>query len=85
MNNANNECASKRPNNAPIQSISRPWPMDDTLEGARLVLHNIDNRINRLAARGLRPNINVLIRRNEVLEKIAKFERCLATENRDDE
>jgi hypothetical protein len=85
MEDANNECASKRPNNAPIPSISRPWPKDDTLEGARLVLHNIDNRINWLAALGLSPNINVLNRRNEVLEKVAQFERCLAPKNREDQ
>jgi hypothetical protein len=85
MNNANNECASKRPNNAPIPSISRPWPKDDTLEGARLVLHNIDNRITWLGARDLRPHINVLNRRNEVLEKVAQFESCLAPKNREDQ
>lgn len=85
MNDANDEWASKRPNNAPIPSISRPWPKDDTLEGARLVLHNIDNRITWLTERDLRPHINVLNRRNEAQEKIAQFESCLAPKNREDQ
>ena len=65
-----------------FRSIARPWPKDDTLEGTRLVLHNIDNRISWLAARDLRPHINVLNRRNETLEKITQFESCLAPINK---
>lgn len=82
MKNTNNECTSKWPDNALIPSISRPWPKDDTLESARLLLHNIDNRISWLAARDLRPHINVLNRRNETLEKITQFESCLAPINK---
>lgn len=81
MNDANNECTGKWPDNAPIPSISRPWPKDDTLEGARLALHNINKRISWLAARDLKPHINVLNRRSEALVKIVQFESYLAPMN----
>lgn len=59
---------------SPIPSFVRRLPEDDTLEGARLWLASIDNRIAWLAQRGLRPHPNVLEHRAELLEKIAQFE-----------
>ena len=71
----NSACAFKWPDDdVPIPSIARPYPTDDTLKGARLVLGNIDRRIAWLAERGLRPHPNVQERRTEVLEKIVQFE-----------
>ncbi len=57
-----------------IPRIARPWPTDDTFNGARLLLGNIDNRIAWLAERGLRPHPIVLQNRAELLEKIARLE-----------
>lgn len=48
--------------------------MDDTFNGARLLLGNIDNRIAWLAERGLRPHPTVLESRAALLEKIARLE-----------
>ena len=49
-----------------IPSFVRPWPTTDTPQGARLLLGNIDRRIEWLAERGLRPHPNVIERRAEV-------------------
>ena len=76
LNEAKNTFILNFPDQIPIRKIARLWPTDDTLEGARLVLKNIDNRITWLAARDLRPHFNVLNRRNEVMEKIARHEGC---------
>ena len=54
---------------AEIPRIARPWPTDDTFNGARLLLGNIDNRIAWLAGRGLRPHPTVLQNRAALLEK----------------
>ena len=44
-------------------------------EGLRQRLEVVDRRIAWLAERGLRPHPNVLERRSELLEKIARYER----------
>ena len=59
----------------PPPSFVRRLPEDDTLEGARFWLASTDRRIAWLAQRGLRPHPNVIERRAELLEKIARFER----------
>ena len=56
-----------------IPRIARPWPTDDTFNGARLLLGNIDNRIAWLAERGSRSHPTVLQRRAELLEKISRL------------
>lgn len=57
-----------------IPRIVRPWPTNDTFNGARLLLGNIDNRIAWLAERELRAHPTVLQRRAELLEQIARLE-----------
>lgn len=56
-----------------IPSFVRPWPTTDTPQEARLLLGNIDNRIEWLAERGLRAHPNVLARREEVAAIVARF------------
>lgn len=60
-------------NNEEIPAFLRRWPSDECLQEAHILLRNIDNRIQGLAARGLHPHHRVLERRAVLLEKIARF------------